>query len=149
MCHLKKVEIFTDGACKGNPGIGGWGVILRYQGVEKTLSGATADTTNNRMELMGPIEALASLKESCTVAITTDSKYVLEGITKYIKNWKKNNWKTAQKTDVKNKDLWQRLDTESQRHNVEWYWIKGHSGHLENERVDVLANEAIERLKSK
>jgi ribonuclease HI len=146
---MKKIEIFTDGACKGNPGIGGWGVILRYQQTEKTLSGAELNTTNNRMELQGPIEALVSLKEPCQVSITTDSKYVLLGATQYLKNWKRNSWKTAQKQDVKNKDLWERLDVESQRHKIEWHWIKGHSGHIENERVDVLANEAIEKLRKK
>jgi ribonuclease HI len=144
---MKKVDIFTDGACKGNPGIGGWGAILRYQGTEKTLSGAAPETTNNRMELLGPIEALASLKEPCQVSLTTDSKYVLLGITQYLANWKKNNWKTAQKKEVKNQDLWQRLDLESRRHQIQWHWIKGHSGHVENERVDLLANEAIERLR--
>jgi ribonuclease HI len=146
---MKKVDIFTDGACKGNPGIGGWGAILRYQGKEKELSGALLATTNNRMELLGPIEALASLKEACHVSITTDSKYVLLGSTQYLANWKKNNWKTVQKKEVKNQDLWERLDLEIQRHKIEWHWIKGHSGHLENERVDALANEAIEVLRRK
>lgn len=141
-----QVEIFTDGACRGNPGPGGWGVVLRYKNEEKYLRGAELTTTNNRMELMGAIEALAALKRPCQVEITTDSKYVKEGITTWLINWKKNAWRTSQKKPVKNQDLWQRLDQESQRHQINWHWIKGHSGHKENELADRLANQAIDEL---
>jgi len=143
---IKKVNIFTDGACKGNPGKGGWGALLIYNGVEKELSGGEMDTTNNRMELMAVIKALESLKFPCSLNITSDSTYVLKGITEWLKNWKKNNWKTAAKKEVKNADLWQRLDQLVQQHEIQWHWVKGHSGHLENERVDQLANLGIENL---
>ncbi|GAA4648862.1 ribonuclease HI [Kistimonas scapharcae] len=137
------VEIFTDGACSGNPGPGGWGVLLRYGDTEKTLCGGEAQTTNNRMELMAAIEGLAALTRPCQVRLTTDSQYVRKGITEWLKGWKRNNWRTAAKQPVKNVDLWQRLDTEAARHQVEWCWIKGHSGHRENEIADELARRGI------
>jgi len=140
---MKKVEIFSDGACKGNPGPGGWGALLRYGNTEKPLYGGEKDTTNNRMELMAAIEGLRSLKETCEVELTTDSQYVRKGITEWINNWKKNGWKTAAKKPVKNADLWQQLDEEVARHTVNWHWIKGHSGHRENEIADELANKGI------
>lgn len=133
------VEIFTDGACSGNPGPGGWGAILRYRGVERELSGGDRDTTNNRMELMAAIVALESLKRPVQVVLTTDSVYVKDGITKWIHNWKKKGWKK-----VKNPDLWQRLDTATQPHTIQWQWVKGHAGHVENERCDELARLALE-----
>ncbi|WP_211828363.1 ribonuclease HI [Kistimonas asteriae] len=139
----KVVEIFTDGACSGNPGPGGWGVLLRYGDTEKTLYGGEAQTTNNRMELMAAIEGLAALTRSCQVRLTTDSQYVRKGITEWLKGWKRNNWRTAAKQPVKNVDLWQRLDSEAARHQVEWCWIKGHSGHRENEIADELARRGI------
>lgn len=142
----KQVEMFTDGACRGNPGPGGWGVLLRYGGQEKTLHGGEADTTNNRMELMAAIQGLEALKESCHVVLTTDSKYVMQGITQWIDQWKQRGWKTAAKKPVKNIDLWQRLDQAVQRHQVRWEWIRGHTGHLENERADQLANRGIDEL---
>jgi len=141
--QLKDVEIFTDGACKGNPGPGGWGALLRFGEIEKELCGGEKDTTNNRMELMAAIEGLAALSEPCNVKLTTDSQYVRKGITEWITNWKKNNWKTAAKKPVKNSDLWQRLDQESKQHNITWLWIKGHSGHRENDIADELANKGI------
>ncbi|MFB3101615.1 MAG: ribonuclease HI [Gammaproteobacteria bacterium] len=141
-----QIEIFTDGACRGNPGPGGWGVLLRYQGKERTLHGGEVETTNNRMELMAAIIGLESLKESCRVTLTTDSKYVTNGITDWIENWKKKAWKTAAKKPVKNEDLWRRLDEVSQQHEIKWQWVKGHSGHRENELVDALANQGIEEL---
>ncbi len=134
------VEIFTDGACKGNPGPGGWGVLLRFNDQEKSLYGGEANTTNNRMELMAAIEGLAALKRSCHVQLTTDSNYVKKGIEEWVANWKKNGWKTANKKPVKNADLWVRLDEEVSRHQLEWHWVKGHSGHRENEIADELAN---------
>ena len=134
-----KVEIWTDGACSGNPGPGGWGVILRWNGHEKEFFGGEAETTNNRMELMAAIEALSALKRPCAVAITTDSQYVKDGITAWIFNWKKNGWKTANKKPVKNADLWQALDDALTHHTVTWHWVKGHAGHSENERADELA----------
>lgn len=140
---MKKIEIFSDGACKGNPGPGGWGTLLRYGDVEKSLCGGEKNTTNNRMELMAAIEGLASLKEACAVDLTTDSQYVRKGITEWITNWKKNGWKTAAKKPVKNADLWQRLDEQVARHTVTWHWVKGHSGHRENEIADELANQGI------
>ncbi|MET0379768.1 MAG: ribonuclease HI [Spongiibacteraceae bacterium] len=143
---MKSIEIFTDGACKGNPGPGGWGALLRYQGNEKSLFGGEPDTTNNRMELRAAIEALRALKEPCEVALTTDSEYVRRGITEWIANWKKRGWRTASKQPVKNVDLWQDLDTECQRHVVSWHWIKGHSGHRENELADALANRGIAEM---
>ncbi len=139
----KTVEIFSDGACKGNPGPGGWGALLRYGGHEKPLCGGEKVTTNNRMELMAAIEALRSLKESCNVELTTDSQYVRKGITEWIVNWKKNGWKTAAKKPVKNADLWQQLDEQVERHHINWHWVKGHSGHRENEIADELANKGI------
>ena len=141
------VEIFTDGACKGNPGPGGWGVLLRYNGTEKELKGAEPETTNNRMELMAAIQALKALKRPCKVSLTTDSQYVRKGITEWIHGWKKRNWKNASKQPVKNADLWMTLDELTQQHDIAWHWVKGHSGHAENERVDELANEAIVELK--
>jgi len=140
------VEIFTDGACRGNPGPGGWGALMRFNGVEKTLSGGELDTTNNRMEMTAVIEALKALSRPCEVAITTDSKYVKDGITQWIVQWKKRNWKTASKKPVKNQELWQKLDELVAEHNVSWHWVKGHSGHPENEKADELANEAIDKL---
>lgn len=144
---MKKIELFTDGACKGNPGPGGWGALLRFDSVEKSLYGGEANTTNNRMELMGAIEGLAALKEPCEVRLTTDSQYVLKGVTEWIKGWKRNGWKTAAKQPVKNADLWQRLDEQNQRHKVEWIWVRGHTGHRENEIADGLANRGIEELR--
>jgi ribonuclease HI len=140
---VKTVEMFTDGACKGNPGPGGWGVVLRYGKVEKTLCGGELNTTNNRMELLAAISGLQAIKESCHVIITTDSQYVRKGITERIENWKKNGWRTAAKAPVKNADLWQQLDQEQSRHQLEWHWVKGHSGHRENELADQLANQGI------
>jgi len=142
----EQIEIFTDGACRGNPGPGGWGVLLRYQGKERTLHGGEAETTNNRMELMAAIIGLESLQGSYRVTLTTDSKYVTNGITDWIENWKKNSWKTAAKKPVKNEDLWRRLDEVSQQHEINWQWVKGHSGHRENELVDALANQGIDEL---
>ncbi|HHJ80995.1 MAG TPA: ribonuclease HI [Candidatus Tenderia electrophaga] len=140
------VEVFTDGACRGNPGPGGWGAILRCKGKEKELFGGEAETTNNRMELMAAIMALESLNRPCQVRLTTDSKYVLQGITEWIVGWKKRGWKNAAKQPVKNIDLWQRLDKVNSEHQVEWCWVKGHSGHAENERADALANRGIDEL---
>ncbi|MEE8393679.1 MAG: ribonuclease HI [Rhodospirillales bacterium] len=138
------VEIFTDGACSGNPGPGGWGVLLRWKGREKELYGGDPGTTNNRMELMAAIEGLESLSRGVGVRLFTDSKYVRDGITQWIGNWKSNGWKTAAKKPVKNEDLWRRLDQAIGRHQVEWHWIKGHSGHPENERADELARKGAE-----
>ena len=144
---MNKVEIFTDGACKGNPGPGGWGAILRYGTTEKEIYGASKNTTNNIMELTAVIESLKNLNKPCELIITTDSKYVKNGITEWIHNWKKNGWRTAAKKEVKNKELWIELDSLIQIHSVSWDWVKGHSGHPENERADLLANIAIEKLK--
>ena len=138
-----KVELFTDGACSGNPGPGGWGVILRSGRHEKELSGGEAATTNNRMEMTAVIRGLAALKQPSTVVLHTDSLYVLEGATKWIRNWKKNGWKTADKKPVKNDDLWRVLDAEAGRHDITWKWVRGHTGHPENERADALARAAI------
>ncbi len=140
------VEIFTDGACRGNPGPGGWGAVLRFKGHEKELYGGEAETTNNRMELMAAIRALESLTRPCKVQLTTDSQYVMKGITEWMTNWKKRGWKTASKQPVKNVDLWQRLDTALAPHQVEWEWVRGHTGHPENERADDLANKGIDEL---
>jgi ribonuclease HI len=137
------VDIFTDGACSGNPGPGGWGVILRHGDIEKELNGGAADTTNNRMELTAAIEALEALKRPCKVHIYTDSVYVKDGITKWIAGWKRNGWKTAAKKPVKNVDLWQRLDAALGAHDISWNWVKGHAGHAENERADELAREGM------
>jgi ribonuclease HI len=146
---MKRVEIFTDGACSGNPGPGGWGVILRYGDAVKELSGGEAVTTNNRMELMAAIEALKALKEPVAVDLYTDSNYVREGISGWIENWKKNGWRTAAKQPVKNVELWQTLDEARRRHKVTWHWVKGHAGHPENERADELARLAMEPFKPK
>jgi ribonuclease HI len=141
------VDIYTDGACSGNPGPGGWGAILRWRGEERELNGGEAETTNNRMELMAAIVALESLKRSVKARLHTDSTYVMDGITKWIHGWKKNGWKTAAKKPVKNVDLWQRLDEALAQHKVEWFWVKGHAGHPENERADELARNAIATLR--
>ncbi len=140
------VIIYTDGACRGNPGKGGWGVILRYKGTIKELHGGERDTTNNRMELMAAISSLEALKKPCVVHLYTDSKYVLDGITKWLPNWKKAGWKTAAKKPVKNEDLWQRLDLVIQTHTIYWRWVKGHSGNQGNERADALANLGVDSL---
>lgn len=142
----KKIEIFTDGACRGNPGPGGWGALLRCGEHEKELSGREAHTTNNRMEMMAAIKALEALKKPSEVNLYTDSQYVKNGITTWIHNWKKKQWRTSQKEAVKNADLWQILDELVQRHRVTWHWVRGHDGHVENERVDVLARDAIGQL---
>lgn len=139
---MKKVEIFTDGACKGNPGPGGWGAILRMGRHEKELSGSDPDTTNNRMEMTAVIEALGALIEPCAVTVHTDSKYVLDGITRWVHGWKKNGWVNASKQPVRNADLWHDLIEAELRHQVEWVWVKGHDGHPENERADKLASDA-------
>ena len=146
--RLKTVEIFTDGACSGNPGPGGWGAILRYGGRDKELSGGEDQTTNNRMELQAAIEALTALKEPCQVELFTDSTYVRDGVTRWIFGWKKNGWKTADRKPVKNMELWQALDEAQLRHKVNWHWVKGHAGHPENERADQLARSFIARLRS-
>jgi ribonuclease HI len=138
------VQIFTDGACKGNPGPGGWGAIMKYGDHVKELNGYSAETTNNIMELTAVIEALKYLTRPCNIILTTDSNYVKNGITEWIHNWKKKGWKTANKKPVKNKECWLQLDVEVQRHQIEWKWVKGHSGHPENERADELANEAVD-----
>ncbi len=140
------VEIFTDGACRGNPGPGGWGALLRFKGKEKELHGGEKETTNNRMELMAAIRALESLTRPCGVRLTTDSQYVMKGITEWMAGWKKRGWKTADKKPVKNVDLWQRLDKALAPHEVKWKWVRGHTGHPENERADQLANKGIDEL---
>jgi ribonuclease HI len=142
------VEIYTDGACRGNPGPGGWGALLRFQGKEHNLFGGEPQTTNNRMELMAAIEALRALKRPCEVILTTDSQYVRQGITEWMVNWKKRGWKTAAKQPVKNADLWQQLDAAAQQHNIVWRWVKGHSGHRENDIADALANRGIDELRA-
>ena len=147
MTKASKVEIFTDGACRGNPGPGGWGALLRSGTTEKPLYGGEPDTTNNRMELTAAIEALRALKRPCKVALTTDSQYVRKGITEWLPNWKKRNWKAAAKAPVKNADLWRALDELAAKHDIEWHWVKGHSGHRENELADALANRGIDELK--
>ena len=138
------VEIFTDGACRGNPGPGGWGAVLRYGGHEKLLSGATNDTTNNRMELVAAIEALEALRRPCRVKLATDSTYVKNGITQWLAGWKRRGWKTADGKPVKNVDLWRRLEQAVSRHEVKWLWVKGHAGHEGNEKADALARSAVE-----
>lgn len=137
------VEIYTDGACSGNPGPGGWGALLRYRGTEKTLSGGEAATTNNRMELMAVIASLEALKRPTQVSLFTDSRYVMDGVLSWLARWKSNGWRTAARKPVKNVDLWQRLDAAQAGHDIEWHWVKGHSGHPENEQVDALARDAI------
>ncbi len=144
---MKKIEIYTDGACKGNPGIGGWGVWFKYADTEKELCGGELQTTNNRMELMAAIQALESLNQPCEIILYSDSKYVLQGITEWLENWKKRGWKTAAKKPVKNEDLWRRLDTAMQQHEIEWTWVKGHSGNYGNDKADSLANLGIDKLK--
>ena len=141
----KTVYLFTDGACKGNPGAGGWGVLLRYGGHEKELFGGEAQTTNNRMELTAVLSGLKTLNRPCDVVICTDSQYVKNGMESWIHNWKKNGWKTAGRQPVKNADLWQQLDEQVARHRVRWQWVKGHAGHAENERADALANRGVEQ----
>lgn len=144
---MKRVDIFTDGACSGNPGPGGWGAVLRSGGHEKELCGGERDTTNNRMELTAAIEALEALTEPCQVTLTTDSTYVRDGITRWLANWKKNGWRTTAKKPVKNQELWQKLDRQASRHDVIWKWVKGHSGHPDNERADMLANQGMIAVK--
>jgi ribonuclease HI len=143
----KLVEIFTDGACSGNPGPGGWGAILRYGDVEKELNGGEPATTNNRMELMAAIMAIEAVKRPCEIHLHTDSEYLRQGITTWIHSWKARGWKTADKKPVKNVDLWQRLELATETHDVHWHWVKGHSGHVENERADELARLAIRQMK--
>ena|SRR3990167_3082133 len=143
---MKKIHLYTDGACRGNPGPGGWGVLIRYNGHEKTLHGGEKHTTNNRMELMAAIKGLAALKEPCEIDLTTDSQYVRNGIMKWMADWKKRGWKTADKKPVKNQDLWEQLDLEAARHQVTWHWVKGHSDHPENDWVDALANQGIDEM---
>lgn len=140
------VEIYTDGACSGNPGPGGWGVILRYKGHEKELYGGEAETTNNRMEMMAVIEGLNALNRASHIRLYTDSKYVMQGVTEWLAGWKAKNWKTASKKPVKNQDLWERIDSALSRHKVEFFWVKGHAGHAENERADELARQGIPKL---
>jgi len=145
---LKRVEIFTDGACRGNPGPGGWGVLLRSGRHEKELFGGVPDTTNNRMELTAAIRGLEAVKQTCRIDLFTDSQYVRLGITQWLANWKRKGWKTAGRKPVKNQDLWRELDEQADRHDIRWHWIKGHSGHPENERADALANLGIDGLES-
>ena len=143
---MKQVIIYTDGACRGNPGPGGWGALIKFDEVKKEIFGGSKDTTNNQMELSAAIEGLAILKEPCSVELFTDSKYVMDGITQWIQNWKKNNWRTAAKKDVKNKELWKKLDELISYHQVQWYWVKGHSGDMGNETADFLANKGIDSI---
>ena len=144
MTQNEQVQMFTDGACRGNPGPGGWGVVLRYGDNERQLFGGDRETTNNRMELLAVIEGLSVLKRPCEISITSDSTYVLKGIQEWLQNWKKRGWKTASKKPVKNVDLWQRLDALIDPHTIEWHWVKGHSGHPQNELADELANRGID-----
>ena len=143
MTQDKTISLYTDGACKGNPGKGGWGVLMRYDSHEKELFGGEAHTTNNRMELTAIIQGLAALKRPCAVVIYTDSQYVKNGMEKWIHGWKKNGWKTASKQPVKNEDLWQQLDRLAAQHQIQWQWVRGHAGHAENERADALANQGV------
>lgn len=143
---MQTVKIYTDGGCRGNPGIGGWAALLQMGKHQKTIKGNAKDTTNNRMELTAAIKALQALTKPCKVILTTDSQYVKNGISLWIDNWKKNNWKTAAKKPVKNQDLWLELDKSIQKHSIEWAWVKGHSGHKENDIVDYLANQAMDEL---
>lgn len=143
---MSRVEIYTDGACRGNPGAGGWGALLRHQGRERELFGGEPETTNNRMELTAAIRALEALKRHCKVSLYTDSQYVRMGITTWLADWKRRNWRTSDRKPVKNQDLWQRLDALAAQHDVEWHWVRGHTGHPENERADALANRGIDEL---
>ena len=143
---MKQVIIYTDGACRGNPGPGGWGALIKFDGVEKEIFGGQIDTTNNQMELAAAIEGLTVLTEPCSVKLFTDSKYVMDGITQWIQNWKKNNWRTAAKKEVKNKELWQKLDHLIAQHQVQLHWVKGHSGDVGNEAADLLANKGIDSI---
>ncbi len=144
---MPQIEIYTDGACSGNPGAGGWGALLRYGSTEKELSGGAQQTTNNRMELTAVIEALKALKKACDIVLYTDSRYVMDGIQKWLPNWKINNWRTTnKKSAVKNIELWQELDALQSQHNIQWVWVKGHNGHPENERVDKLARDEAKKF---
>lgn len=145
---MKTVEMYTDGACRGNPGPGGWGVLLRNGDKERTLYGGNPNTTNNRMELTAAIEGLSVLSEPCRVELTTDSEYVRRGITEWMPGWKQRNWRTASRKPVANRDLWERLDAITSEHDVRWHWVRGHSGHAENELVDALANQGIDEMQS-
>jgi len=144
---LSRVEIYTDGACRGNPGVGGWGAILRAGGRERELFGGEPATTNNRMELTAAIRALEALKRRCAVSLYTDSQYVRQGITTWLADWKRRDWRTADRKPVKNQDLWEQLDALAAKHDVEWHWVRGHDGHPENERADALANRGIDELR--
>lgn len=146
---MKQVNIYTDGACKGNPGVGGWGALLRHGSTEKEMYGGAEHTTNNRMELLAVIESLKALKTRCQVAVYTDSVYVQKGVTEWLINWKKRGWKTADKKPVKNDDLWRELDSLLGNHELSWHWVKGHAGHVENERADELANRGVELIRNK
>ena len=146
MSDSELIQIYTDGACRGNPGPGGWGALLKFESREKQLYGGESLTTNNRMELRAVIEALSALKRPCNVSVTSDSTYVLKGINEWLPNWKKRGWLTSGKKPVKNEDLWKSLDSLKSVHKIEWHWVKGHSGHLENELVDQLANKGIDEL---
>ena len=148
MSETHDVVIYTDGACKGNPGPGGWGAVLVYKGVEKELWGGDPNTTNNRMELMAAIAGLIALTRPCSVKLVTDSQYVMKGIQEWLPNWKKRGWKTASKEPVKNADLWQKLDEEVNRHQVSWQWVRGHTGHPGNERADQLANRGVDDVRA-
>lgn len=145
--HRDRVDIYTDGACSGNPGPGGWGALLVHNGVEKTICGGEKETTNNRMEMTAAIEALKALKRPCNIHLHTDSSYLRDGITKWIHGWKKNGWRTADKKPVKNQDLWLELETQLERQQVTWHWVRGHAGHTENERADALANQGMAPFK--
>ena len=148
MKDSKAVQIFTDGACRGTPGPGGWGVVLRYGDVERTFFGGQQNTTNNQMELMAAIQGLEALTQACDVVLTTDSKYVIQGITEWMISWKKNGWKTSAKKPVKNVELWQRLDAATNSHKIDWQWVRGHTGHPENELADELANRGVDELEN-
>lgn len=146
MHKVPKIEIFTDGACRGNPGPGGWAALLRYQGKEKAISGTENSTTNNRMELMAAIQALMAVKKPCEILLSTDSQYVQKGITEWLPQWQRRAWLTSNKKPIKNSDLWKELAIQAERHQIRWEWVRGHSGHPENERVDSLANAALDKL---
>ncbi len=148
MISKQQVEMFTDGACRGNPGPGGWGVVLRFNGTEKELFGGEPDTTNNRMEMMAAISGLETLSRPCVVDLTTDSQYVMKGATEWMAGWKRRGWKTASKQPVKNVDLWKRLAAALAPHETQWHWVRGHTGHPENERADALANRGIDEMAS-